>query len=74
MNGAGKGKRKMEGDLGSYAWFLAVVGGTLLLGFMLVYGVLQWRRRRLSPRTKAEQTRRVNEMYEREDANPRRQG
>lgn len=64
----------MEGDLGSQVWFLAVVGGTVLLGIILVYGYLQWRRRRLSSSTKAEQTRRVNEMYEREDSSPHRQG
>lgn len=64
----------MEGDLGSYVWFLAVVGGTMLLGFALVYGYLQWRRRRLSRGTKAAQTRRVNEMYERDSTSPRRQG
>ena len=58
----------MEGDLGSYAWFLAVVGGTVLLGFVLVYGYQQWRHRRLSRGEKAEQTRRVNEMYDREGA------
>lgn len=61
----------MEGDLGSYLWFLAVVGATLLLGIILVYGYQQWRHHQLSQGEKAEQTRRVNEMYDRESAGRR---
>jgi hypothetical protein len=58
-------------DPGTISWFLAVVGGTALLGIGIAYAVAQWRHRdrRLDPiREEATKQNYVADELEAEDA------
>lgn len=47
-------------------WFLAIAGGALLLGAVLVYGIMK--QRRLSPAERAQQNRKVRSLYGKDTA------
>lgn len=61
----------MEGDIGSYAWFIVVFGGTVVLGVALAIATYRWHKRRISRKQRREQEDKVDELYHREHtANP----
>ena len=52
-------------DLPTFLYFLAVVGGTAVLGGAIAYGYLRWRQ--VTPREKAVAERGAHEIYEKEE-------
>jgi hypothetical protein len=60
----------MESDGASGIWFLAVVGGPILLGLAFLFGIRQWRKRRPSARRIGEAVTREN--YAAESAREKR--
>ncbi len=54
-------------DIGSVAWFIGTVIGTLILGAGIAYAMWQWRTRSQNPAVKREGDRAVERLYEEED-------
>lgn len=51
-------------DIGSLAWFIAVVIGTLILGGGIAFAVLTWRDRRRDPEIRQERQDAVEKIYD----------
>lgn len=51
-------------DIGSLAWFIAVVIGTLVLGAGIAFAMLTWQNRRQDPEIRQEQQDAVDEIYD----------
>ena len=55
-------------DAGTVLWMLAVVGGPVLLGLAIAYGLAFNKRR--TPRQRAETERGTREVYDKEEERP----
>jgi hypothetical protein len=52
-------------DPGTVLWFFAIVGGTIILGIAVAYGVLRNKKRTIAEKRASE--RGAHEIYEKED-------